>query len=64
MEQFVVLGAGNDTLAFAGLQNPAWYSLDDVSVTSNNVIPEPSSFLLLISGLAGMAGVIRRKLTA
>jgi hypothetical protein len=32
--------------------------------TNSTVTPEPSSFLLMASGLAGMLGAIRRKLRA
>jgi len=40
------------TLEFVGREVPSWYDLDNVSVTS--AVPEPTSLLLLGSGLAGI----------
>ena len=53
----------NTVLAFSGQRTAGGeILLDDVSVTPRSV-PEPSSFLLLGTGIAGMMGLIRRKMT-
>jgi hypothetical protein len=55
---FTVAGTGSDTLTFEGYNSPAWYDLSDVSVTPT---PEPSSFLLMGSGVLGLAAFLRRR---
>ena len=55
-------GVGSNTLEFVFRQDPAYWGLDDVVVTS--AIPEPGSLILMGSGILGLAGVIRRKLAA
>jgi hypothetical protein len=60
---FNFTGTGNDTISFSYRDDPAYIALDNVSVTQNGgTVPEPSSFLLMGSGVLGLAGVIRRKL--
>jgi Protein of unknown function (DUF642)/PEP-CTERM motif len=60
---FNVTGTGSDTLTFTGRDDPAWMALDNVSLTqSQGTTPEPSSFILMGSGVLALGGVIRRKL--
>ena len=58
-------GAGSNSLVFTFRQDPAFWGLDDVSVVNRGgTTPEPSSLLLLGSGLLAVGGVVRRKLRA
>ena len=59
---FDVVGTGSDTIQFSFRDDPAYMALDNVSV-SGGTVPEPSSLLLLGSGLLTVGGVIRRKLS-
>jgi hypothetical protein len=60
-----VTGTGSDTLTFAFRDDPAYMALDNVSVTENSgqSVPEPSSLLMLGTGVLGLGGVVRRKLS-
>jgi len=61
---FTFTGTGSDTLTIEGDTTPSEWYADDVSVsteTVSTVTPEPSSFLLLGTGLLGLAGVLSRK---
>jgi carbohydrate binding protein with CBM4/9 domain/PEP-CTERM motif-containing protein len=60
---FNFTGTGSDTIAFTFRDDPAWIALDNVSVTqSGSSVPEPSSFLLLGTGVLALGGIARRKL--
>ena len=60
-ETFVLVATSSSTtLSFAGRENPAWYGLDDVSVTPGGV-PEPASLFLLGSSLLGIGGLARKR---
>ncbi len=58
-----VTGTGSDTVSFAFRDDPAYMALDNVSVTpASGSTPEPSSILLLGTGVVALGGMARRKL--
>ncbi len=63
---FTETGTGSDSISFAFRDDPAYIALDNVSVSSSSSTtgstPEPSSFLLLGSGVVALGGFVRRKL--
>jgi len=63
---FQVSGTGSDTLTFTGGDDPAWMALDNISVVQSGsgtgTTPEPSSLVLMGSGVLALGGAIRRKL--
>jgi hypothetical protein len=62
---FDVVGTGSDTILFSFRDDPSYLALDNVSVSPvPSTTPEPSSLLLLGSGLLTVGGVIRRKFQA
>ena len=56
-------GTGHDSITFAMQDDPEYIALDNVSVTpAGGSTPEPSSILLLGTGILGLGSVARRKL--
>jgi hypothetical protein len=60
---FTVIGTGSDTIEFSFRDDPAYIALDNVSVSAGSSTPEPGSLLLFGSGIVGLAGMLRRKLS-
>ncbi len=63
---YSVTGTGSDTIQFAFRDDPGYMALDNVSVTANTgtgTTPEPSSFILMGSGILALGGMIRRRLS-
>jgi hypothetical protein len=61
---FAVVGTGSDTIEFSFRDDPAYIALDNVSVSpGGSTTPEPGSLLLFGSGIVGLAGMLRRKLS-
>jgi hypothetical protein len=48
-------------LEFSFRQDPAFWGLDDVSVTAESTVPEPATMTLLATGLAGLAASRKRR---
>ncbi len=62
---FLASGYSGTVTSFDVLSpSPDFFIMDDVTYGSGGTTPEPSSLLLLGSGMLGAVGVIRRKLNA
>ena len=68
---FTETGTGNDTIGFNFQDDPEYIALDNVvvsaastSTTTTGTTPEPSSIMLLGTGVLAVGGIIRRKFRA
>jgi hypothetical protein len=52
-----VAASGPTTLSFSTLDVPAYYTLDNISVTAG--VPEPASWALMIGGFFGLGATLR-----
>ncbi|MGB8888149.1 MAG: PEP-CTERM sorting domain-containing protein [Candidatus Korobacteraceae bacterium] len=63
---FTETGTGSDNISFAFRDDPAYIALDNISVSSSTgtgTTPEPSSWILLGTGVVALGGMVRRKLS-
>lgn len=59
---FTETATGHDSITFNFRDDPGYIALDNISVVQNQqTAPEPSSLMLLGSGVLAAAGVIRRR---
>ena len=60
---FTETGTGSDSISFSFQDDPGYIALDNIVVSSiaSGTTPEPSSFILLGSGVLALGGIAHRK---
>ena len=59
---FTFVGTGSDTFTYTQRNDPSYDALDNISINAVGATPEPSSLVLLGTGVLSLAGAVRRKL--